>query len=189
MDNSKIKETLKSYFVNLEEEHLNNIIKHSSFLKSKKGSKLIYEGKRHHYFYLLIKGSVKSYYTKDSKEICTWFGFENEIIGTTSTLQGLPSNESIRLLEDSILIRFNIQEMIKLTQSNIKMCQLLNSLWADHSLFLEDKLRILQFSNSQERLEALTNYNSEILQRVSLTDVASFLGISRETLSRIRAKK
>ena len=79
--------------------------------------------------------------------------------------------------------------MIKLTQTNIKMCQLLNSLWADHSLFLEDKLRILQFSNSQERLEALTNYNSEILQRVSLTDVASFLGISRETLSRIRAKK
>jgi CRP-like cAMP-binding protein len=79
--------------------------------------------------------------------------------------------------------------MNELTQTNLKMCQLLNSLWAEHSLFLEAKLRLLQFTNSQDRLEALIKYNSEILQRVSLTDIASFLGVSRETLSRIRAKK
>jgi CRP-like cAMP-binding protein len=189
MDNLELKETVKSYFPNLEEEALDSIIKHSSYLKSNKGENLISEGKRHHYFYLLIKGGVKSYYAKESKEVCTWFAFENEIIGTTSTLQGLPSNESIQLLEDSRLIRFNTQKMNELTQTNLKMCQLLNSLWAEHSLFLEARLRLLQFTNSQERLEALIKYNTEILQRVSLTDISSFLGVSRETLSRIRAKK
>ena len=79
--------------------------------------------------------------------------------------------------------------MNELTQTNLKMCQLLNSLWAEHSLFLESRLRLLQFVNSQDRLSALIKYNSEILQRVSLTDIASFLGVSREILSRIRAKK
>ena len=56
MDNLELKETVKSYFPNLEEEALNSIIKHSSYLKSNKGENLIFEGKRHHYFYLLIKG-------------------------------------------------------------------------------------------------------------------------------------
>jgi CRP-like cAMP-binding protein len=42
---------------------------------------------------------------------------------------------------------------------------------------------------SQERYLAIIDASPEILQRVSLTDIASFLGISRETLSRIRKKK
>ena len=111
MDKSELKETLKSYFPNLKGESLISILKHSSYLKSIKGTKLISEGKRNHYFYLLIKGVVKSYYAKESKAVLNCFAFENEIIGTTSTLQGLPSKESIQLLEDSKLIRFNIEKI------------------------------------------------------------------------------
>jgi CRP-like cAMP-binding protein len=189
VNNSELSKIIESNFQNIDKETIDNIIKLSFFIELNKGTELISEGKRHHYFYLIVKGGVKSYYAKESKEVCTWFAFENEIIGTTSTLQGLPSNESIQLLEDSILIRFNIQKMNELTQTNLKMSQLLNTLWAEHSLFLESRLRLLQFANSQERLVALIKYNSEILQRVSLKDIASFLGVSRETLSRIRAKK
>ncbi|MCH1611972.1 MAG: Crp/Fnr family transcriptional regulator [Flavobacteriales bacterium] len=189
MNNSELKKIIEFSFQNIDKKTIDIIVNHSSFVELNKGSELFSEGKRHHYFYLIVKGGVKSYYAKESKEVCTWFAFENEIIGTTSTLQGLPSNESIQLLEDSSLIRFNTQKMNELTQTNLKMCQLLNSLWAEHSLFLETRLRLLQFTNSQERLEALIKFNSEIFQRVSLTDIASFLGISRETLSRIRAKK
>ena len=189
MNNSELSKIIESNFQNIDKETIDNIIKLSSFIKLNKGKELISEGKRHHYFYLIVKGGVKSYYAKESKEVCTWFAFENEIIGTTSTLQGLPSNESIQFLEDSILIRFNTQKMKELTQTNLKMSQLLNNLWAEHALFLEAKLYLLQFTYSQERLNALIKYNSEILQRVSLKDIASFLGVSRETLSRIRAKK
>lgn len=70
MDNSELQKTLKSYFPNLEEESLETIVKYSSYLKSIKGTKLISEGKRHHYIYLVLKGSVKSYYSKESKEVC-----------------------------------------------------------------------------------------------------------------------
>ena len=80
MEKSEIQEKLQSYFSVIEEGSLNAIVKHSSFLKSIKGTKLISEGERHHYIYLIMKGSVKSYYSKDSKEVCVWFSLENEII-------------------------------------------------------------------------------------------------------------
>ena len=189
MGNSELQETLKSYFPILEEESLNDIVKHSSYLKSTKGAQLISEGKRHHYIYLIVKGSVKSYYLKDSKEVCMWFSLENEIIGTTSTIQGDTSKETIELLEDSELIKLNIEKIKELTQKDLSISNVLNSLWEEHATFLEERLYQLQFMNSQERYKALIKDNPEILQRVSLTDIASFLGVSRETLSRIRAKK
>ena len=189
MDNSKLKETLKSYFSNLKEESLNSIVKHSSYLKSSKGTKLIPEGKRHHYFYLMLKGGVKSYYLKDSKQVCTWFAFENEIIGTTSSIKGLASKETIELLEDSELVRFQSEKINELTQTNLSISNLMSDIWSDHAVFLEERLYQLQFMDSDEKYKALILQNPEILQRVSLTDIASFLGVSRETLSRIRAKK
>ena len=189
MGNSELQETLKSYFPILEEESLNDIVKHSSYLKSTKGTQLISEGKRHHYIYFIVKGSVKSYYSKESKEVCVWFSLENEIIGTTSTIQGGASKETLELLEDSELIKLNIEKIKELAQTDLSISNLLNNLWEEHAIFLEERLYQLQFMNSHERFKALIKDTPEILQRVSLTDIASFLGVSRETLSRIRAKK
>jgi len=59
----------------------------------------------------------------------------------------------------------------------------------EHALFLEEKLYQLQFMSSEERYNALVDVAPEVLQKVSLTDIASYLGVSRETLSRIRNKK
>ena len=133
MDNSELQETLKSYFSILEEGALSDIVKYSSYLKSTKGTKLISEGKRHHYIYLIVKGSVKSYYSKESKEVCVWFSLENEIIGTTSTIQGDASKETIELLEDSELIKLNIEKIKELTQTDLSISNLLNDLWEEHA--------------------------------------------------------
>ena len=149
---------------------------------------MISEGKRHHYIYLILKGSVKSYYSKESKEVCVWFSLENEIIGTTSTIQGGASKETLELLEDSELVKLNIEKIKELAQTDLSISNLLNNLWEEHAIFLEERLYQLQFMNSHERYKVLIKNTPEILQRVSLTDIASFLGLSRETLSRIRAK-
>ncbi|MGB1247368.1 MAG: Crp/Fnr family transcriptional regulator [Chitinophagales bacterium] len=189
MDKSALQETLKSYFPALGKESLNVFMNQSSFINLDKGTILIAEGKRHHYFYLILKGGVKSYYLKDGKSVCMWFAEENEIIGTTSTLQGFASKETIELLEDSELIRFHYEKIKDLAQTNLSISNLLNELWAEHALFLEERLYQLQFMTAQERYEALLEMTPSVLQKVSLTDIASYLGISRETLSRIRGKK
>jgi len=189
MNKSALKEYIKSIFPNLRERSIDTILLHATFVKFKKGTKLIAEGKRHLYFYLLLDGSVKSYYQKESKEVCLWFAFENEVVATIKTFEGNPSIETIELLEDSKLIRFNTETIKELAQIDISISHWILELITDHAIFLEERLHILQFMTSQERYEALITVAPEILQKVSLTDIASFLGVSRETLSRIRAKK
>jgi len=65
----------------------------------------------------------------------------------------------------------------------------MNNIIIEHALYTEERLYQIQFMTSQERYQTLIEATPEILQKVSLTDIASFLGVSRETLSRIRAKK
>ena len=86
-------------------------------------------------------------------------------------------------------IKLNIEKIKELAQTDLSISNLLNNLWEEHAIFLEERLYQLQFMNSHERYNVLIKNTPEILQRVSLTDIASFLGVSRETLSRMRAKR
>jgi CRP-like cAMP-binding protein len=184
MDKSELQETLISYFPGLDEDSLNAFVKHSSYLEPTKGKVLISEGKRHHYFYLIIKGSAKSYYSKESRDVCTWFAFENETIGTITTYQGYQSKETIELLEDSELIKFNIEKIKELMSTDLSISLLINNLIIEHTLWVEERLYQLQFTSSEERYKTLLETTPEIMQRVSLTDIASYLGVSRETLNK-----
>lgn len=188
MNNSELLARLAIQFPNLDIGPLNSIAKCSSYTEFKKGTKLISEGNRHAYFYLVLTGGVKSYYNKDSKEVCMWFSFENEIIATTSTLKNNPSKETIELIEDSKFIKFQSKKVIELAHTNLQLSNLLIELWAEHAIFIEQRLYLMQFMTSEERYKTLLDSFPEIFQRVSLTDIASFLGISRETLSRIRTQ-
>ncbi|MFT4644939.1 MAG: CRP-like cAMP-binding protein, partial [Planctomycetota bacterium] len=134
MHNSELQETLKSLFPKLKKESLNTFIKYSSYLKANKSTKLISEGKKHDYFYLILKGGVKSYYSIESREVCMWFAFENEAIGTITTYEGLPSKETVELLQDSELIRFEIEKIKELSQTDISVIHLLNNLVIEHTL-------------------------------------------------------
>lgn len=189
MTNTKIQEVIKSHFPRLKKDAIIGLAEYSSFQNFKKGTKLITEGKRHLNFYLLIKGSTKAYYTKESKEVCSWFAFENEVIATIRTFNGQPSNETIVLLEDSKLIQFKTEPIKKLAANNLDVSHWIIETITEHAVYLEERLYQLQFMSSEERYHALINVAPEILQKITLTDIASFLGVSRETLSRIRGKK
>lgn len=189
MNKSVFKQFIKTRCPGLDDSILELLSKHTNYLKYTKGTKLISEGKRHHYFYFLIQGSVKSYYLKDSKEICSWFAFENDIVATMKSFAGEPSNETIELLEDSELIQINTEKFVKIAETDLSVSQLIIELIAEHATFLEERLYQLQFMSSKERYESLVKTVPQVLQRLSLTDIASFLGVSRETVSRIRAQK
>lgn len=187
MNKSEIILFLKSLFSYLESCTLTEIAEFCDYLTLTKGTELIQEGKRHHYFYFITKGSVKSNYLKDGKEICTWFAFENEMVATIKTIEGQTSNETVKLLEDSELIRINTQAFKKLKETKLSVNRLMTELITEHAVFLEELL-YLQSKSGKERYEILIEAEPQLLQRVSLTDLASFLGLSRETLSRIRSK-
>jgi len=190
MNQIRIKEIVNSMYPHLDEIALQHTVASTSYIKKPKATKLITAGERHPYYYLILKGSIKTYYLRDSKQVCSWFAFENDIVATLSIIvQGNPSSETIELLEDTEFLQFEIESLTNLAESNLSASHLKTMLITEHATFLEERLIQLQFMTSKERYEALVGTVPEVLQRVSLTDIASFLGVSRETVSRIRATK
>jgi CRP-like cAMP-binding protein len=159
-----------------------------SILNLNKKHILIQENQRHDFAYFLIKGAVRSFYLKDGIEVNTWFALENDMVGSLQNFNDNPSRETIELVENSTLIAINIKKIKPLMLSNIQIANFINSIIEEYALFLEDKIYFSQMMNSTDKYLTLLDKQPQLLQRIPLTYIASFLGITRETLSRLRAK-
>lgn len=177
-----------SYLAGLSDETYDVFMEFAIIKEYPKGKILIEHGKKNEFVFFLISGSAKSYNYKDSKQICLWFAFESDCIATIRSLDDLISQETVELLEDSELIQIKLGDLMTLSNQFTSISSLMLQLLKEHILFLEYKLNGLQFMTSEERYDKLIRDFPEVLQRVSLTDIASYLGLSRETLSRIRRK-
>jgi CRP-like cAMP-binding protein len=172
----------------LSEDTKAEICSHLSILNCEKKRILIKENQRHDFAYFVIKGAVRSYFLKDGVEVNTWFALENDMVGSLQNFRGKPSRETIESIENSTLVSIDLKKVKPLMFSNIEISNFINVIIEDHALFLEDKIYFSQMMSSAEKYLILLDKEPQLLQRVPLTYIASFLGISRETLSRLRAK-
>ena len=161
---------------------------HLSILDLGKKHILIKENQKHDFAYFLIKGAVRSYYLKDGIEVNTWFALENEMVGSLQNFKNKPSRETIELVENCTLISINVKKLKPLMFLNIQIANFINAIIEEYALFLEDKIYHSQMLSSMDKYISLLDKEPEIFQRIPLTYIASYLGISRETLSRLRAK-
>ncbi|MBI4750744.1 MAG: Crp/Fnr family transcriptional regulator [Acidobacteria bacterium] len=141
--------------------------------------------------YYLEQGLARwYYYNQDGKDITDSFGLENSFITAfDSFFQRKPSRYSIELLEDSIVFSMtyaDLETSFEKFPEIQKVSRLILIQILEQTL---DKNAALQFSNAHQRYQYITEKHPNLLQRVSLGHIASFLGITQETLSRIRAKK
>ena len=139
-------------------------------------------------FYWICKGASRSFYLHNGTEVHTWFAFENEVIGSLRSFHELPSRESIELLEDGILIAIDIHGLRSLMQENLEVLRFVNETILEYALFIEDKFFDLHMKSAAAKFDTLLTHQPEVFQRVPLTYIASYLGISRETLSRLRSR-
>jgi CRP/FNR family transcriptional regulator, anaerobic regulatory protein len=130
------------------------------------------------------------YYNEEGKDITDSFGGENSFITAfDSFFQRKPSRYGIELLEDSTIYSMtynDLEDSFAKFRELEKVSRLILIQILEQSL---DKNSALQFHNAQERYEFIIEKHPDLLQRVSLGHIASYLGITQETLSRIRAKK
>lgn len=164
------------------------ICQHLSVLYYNKKQILIKESQHHDYAYFVVKGAVRSYYLKDGVEVNTWFALENDMVGSLRNFNDNPSRETMELVEDSTLISMNIKQIKTLMHTNIQIAIFVNAIIEEYALFLEDRIYYSQMLSSMDRYIRLLDHEPEIFKRIPLTYIASYLGISRETLSRLRGK-
>ncbi len=154
-----------------------------------KGEYLLREGKVCRQLYFLQSGALRGYYNLDGKEITHWFGFENDFVTSFhSFITGEPAVENIQLLEGSILWSISKEQLENLFNAHHEIERLVRIAYEKYYIRLEERFVNAQFKSARERYENLLGQTPHILERVPLGCVASYLGISQETLSRIRSQ-
>ena len=173
----------------LSEEALAYISEHIEQIKVKKGTSLLRNGETCHNFYFVTKGMLRSYYFSEGKEVTNWFALENDF--ATSIYSFISRNtgyENIETLEDSTIEMLSNQVLQDLYVKFPETERTGRLIMESYYIQLEERLISIQFKSAKERYELLMNKNPEIILRAPLGAIASYLGITQETLSRIRGK-
>jgi CRP-like cAMP-binding protein len=154
-----------------------------------KGQYLIKEGKVSKHLYFLQHGALRGYYNLEGKEVTYWFGFENDFVTSFhSFITEQPAVENIQLLEGSVLWEISKESLTLLMNKYSDIERLVRIAYEKYYIRLEDRFVNAQFKSASERYQNLLLLAPHIVERVSLGYIASYLGISGETLSRIRSR-
>jgi CRP-like cAMP-binding protein len=139
--------------------------------------------------YFVKKGMARIYYYKDGTEITESFAFENSLIARVESLfTGKPSKKGIQVLEDSDFIGISSPPLFELYDSYPEIERLFRKIFEAAYVETVNRLESIQFHSAEERYRDLLKTSPDILQRVPLKHIATYLGITQVSLSRIRAK-
>ena len=143
------------------------------------------------HIYIISQGGARVFYLKDGKEITFSFAFDQDLILCLNSQINKPElPKIIEFLEDSHVITININLFSQpLKIRDITTAQRINRILLDYSYFLEERIINLQCRSARERYEWVVTRYPRLLQRATLGQIASFLGITQETISRIRSEK
>lgn len=154
-----------------------------------KGFILLQSNKIEPYLYLLKKGIVRAYAHHEGNEITFWFGQEGDaILSMRSYVEGKESYEDIELLEPCELYRIPFEQLQQLYRNDIHIANWGRKLAEKELVKTEDRLISAQAKTATQRYTDLLKHHPELIQRVQLSHIASYLGITPVSLSRIRAE-
>lgn len=151
---------------------------------------LLQEGKISKTMYFIEKGCLRTWVNCDGKEITTQFFFEGESVSSIESFRtGLPSLYSIDTIEPCILLTLSQKDFWEMVENSSELKKQIE----EHlfkRLFQTQQLFFSYLKNSpQQRYQDLMTKYPHIVQRVPQHYIASYLGITSVSLSRIRNRK
>ncbi len=183
-------EIISNTYAPLNVECQNELTDNCRLVTLKKRTHLVHQGQLSDKVYYLADGCARAYYLKDGRDISEWFAFENEFISSISSFfNNAPSPLYIELLEDTTLLELSRATIDHLADKYHDFERLMRVAVTKTMLVQQKRITSIQFQSAEERYDSLLKTHSNITQRVALTHIASYLGITLETLSRIRNPK
>ena len=144
------------------------------------------------YSYYIKRGAARVFVTSGGKEHTLSFSFDDEfIIATQQSLKDDPDTIAIQFLEPTETIYFphhkikdnlNDSTAVETTSSLL----FLNAALLRYTSFLEERIYIMQTLNATQRYNWVIKRHPRILETAPATQIASYLGLTKETLYRIR---
>ncbi|WP_321322578.1 Crp/Fnr family transcriptional regulator [Labilibaculum sp.] len=145
-------------------------------------------GVKDNFVYFIEQGCMRTYFLVDGKEITNWFSREGDITFSSNSLyHRIPGFDFVELLEDSCVFTLPIDALNDLYKTNIDMANWSRTIHQEVLLKMQN-LRIDRLSlSSKARYEKFYNENPDLSNRVNLGYIASYLGMTQQHLSTIRA--
>lgn len=177
-----------SQYVSLTEEEENAILSLDLFRSAKKGTILLKEGQRSQDNYFVLKGCIRIYYIIDGEERTTAFYTEKDALTPHCVMTKAPSEYYISCVEDSILSVSNPELEAATNQKFPKFESLCRVLSEERLAKQQLDFYAFKTSSPEQRYLDLLQKRPDLIQRVPQHQLASFLGIKPQSLSRLRAR-
>lgn len=188
MDQKKLQEHI-AQVSNLSDEDLSLLLTCVTSQTLKRGEKVLEEGEVCHSFYLVDKGHLRTCYNKDGVRINLNFTFEGDFASNLKSLASKdPSELIIEAGEETSVWIFNLYLISADVKQNVHIARFVRQLAIRLLLATEEHSTLFRISTPTERYRHIEKNNPQLLQRISLSQMASYLGVTRETLSRIRGQ-
>ncbi|WP_461053636.1 Crp/Fnr family transcriptional regulator [Spirosoma arcticum] len=140
------------------------------------------------YLYFVADGRARNFYYKDGRDVTTWFGTNGMFLtDLDSLINRQPSRFNIETLEPTGVYSVHHEKLAQLFERSHALERAGRLSTLDNFVILENRLFALQFHTAQERYTNFLRMFPGLINRVPLTHIASYLGITLETLSRVRA--
>lgn len=168
------------------EEYVNQHVKQVSIHK---GSLLVKSGEHCDHLYFVQKGILRGFTKQGVKEITTWITGENELVTSISSYyQQIPSIENIEAIEDSLLHALHRDDMQYLYDHFPEVNTLVRLVLEKYYQDAEERAYICRLTEATAKYHRFINTKSHLINRIPLKYIASYLGMTLETLSRIRSR-
>lgn len=185
---------LKEVYIDKSDKQLSDFI---SFVKTngksvlyKRGDILIRESESSNLFFYIKSGVLKSYRWVHDREYILGFTFTGDLDCNPGALLGKSkSSYSIAAVTDCEIIKFNMIDFKGQYKSSEPLENMVNRILLEYIKTLEYRMFDAISLTAEERYKKLLNEQPVLFQQIPLTNIASFLGITKERLSRIRKKE
>jgi CRP-like cAMP-binding protein len=146
-------------------------------------------GKICNHFYIILSGVARVFYHQEDKNITCHFASEQEsITAIDSFIQRKKSKYSVEALEDLKVLAISHADLESLFEKNPKYERYGRLFLQQAYVDLVERMDDIQLHTTQERYEIFLSKRPELFKRVASKHIASYLGMTPETFSRIRSK-
>ncbi|MEQ9098044.1 MAG: Crp/Fnr family transcriptional regulator [Imperialibacter sp.] len=167
-------------------EELEDILSYFEPRQVKKDRHLVCEGQIMDVYYFILSGGLRVYFNHEEKEVTAWLSFESDwLVDIACIRTGRPTIYNIHAIEDTEVVSIKAKHMDALYQKYPKWQELGRKLWERAFLEVVEGMIRHQTMSAEERYLHFMQ-QSDLLQKVPLKQLSSFLGITPSSLSRLR---
>jgi CRP-like cAMP-binding protein len=154
-----------------------------------KGTTLLKEGEISKECYFILSGLIREFHIREGEEITTNFYNEEQwVLSATSFISGTPANHYFTTLEETTVVVGGEEKENQLYESFPRFAEISKTIMEKGFAEQQNRLSLFLTSSPEQRYLSLMESHAHLLQRVPQYQLASYIGVKPESLSRIRKR-